>query len=183
MNHIENLIRYINEDDIYQEYKRNGITKDMSDFDKFCIGHCEDIEAVLREEKGEPMNIKFYYNEKDFVKNDGVKLSKERIQEMIDDVVKRLDKPGEYSFSSTGDTIIIGFRWDKEVSIYVCKNYEHAEAWVENGNWVKMDWSRDYEEEEIQAEKDNYRGYSKEELIDMLIKKPRKPEYNPHKEV
>lgn len=48
MSHIKNLKEYINEDEIYQKYKKDGITPDMSDFDKFCISHCKDIESVLR---------------------------------------------------------------------------------------------------------------------------------------
>ena len=177
MFHISNLKEYIAEDEIYQKYKKEGITPDMSDFDKFCISHCKDIESLLG---GNDMNIKFYYNKKDFSKNDGVKLKDYEIQDMIDDVIKRLDSPGEYSFSATGDTIVIGFRWEEEISIYVCKNYEHAEAWLdENGNWEKMDWSRNYEEEEI---REKYEEFSRDELIEMLIK-DRKPQYNPRKEV
>lgn len=38
---INNLKRYIEEDVIYQE------NKPESDFDKFCIGHCKDIDTVL----------------------------------------------------------------------------------------------------------------------------------------
>ena len=48
MNHIKNLREYIAKDEIYQKYKKEGITPDMSDFDKFCISHCKDIEVVLR---------------------------------------------------------------------------------------------------------------------------------------
>lgn len=177
MFHISNLKEYIAEDEIYQKYKKEGITSDMSDFDKFCIGHCEDIESLLG---GNDMNIKFYYNKKDFSKNDGVKLKDYEIQDMIDDVIKRLDSPGEYSFSATRDTIVIGFRWEEEIHIYVCKNYEHAEAWLdENGNWEKMDWSRNYEEEEI---REKYEEFSRDELIEMLMR-DRKPQYNPRKEV
>lgn len=177
MSHIKNLKEYIAEDEIYQKYKKEGITQDMSDFDKFCISHCEDIESVLG---GNDMNIKFYYNKQDFSKNDGVKLKDSEIQDMIDDVIKRLDAPGEYSLSATGDTIVIGFRWEEEINIYVCKNYEHAEAWLdENGNWEKMDWLKDYEEEEI---REKYEEFSRDELIEMLIK-DRKPQYNPRKEV
>lgn len=185
MSHISNLKDYIAKDEIYQKYKKDGYTSDMSDFDKFCIGHCEDIEAVLEtnnKKRGESETmIKFYYNEKDFTKNDGVKLSDERIQDMIDEVIKGLAEPGDYSFSATGDTIVIGFRWEEEMSIFICKNYEHAEAWVnENGDWEKMDWSIDYEEEE----RNDYRKLSKEELIDILMAKNElKPVYNPRKEV
>lgn len=43
----ERLREYVENDDIYTEYK-NGKC-DMSDFDKFCIEHCKDIESLLNE--------------------------------------------------------------------------------------------------------------------------------------
>lgn len=43
---INNLKQYIEEDLIYKE------NKPQSDFDKFCINHCEDIETVLNCIKG-----------------------------------------------------------------------------------------------------------------------------------
>lgn len=43
----ERLREYVENDDIYTEYK-NGKC-DMSDFDKFCIEHCKDIECLLNE--------------------------------------------------------------------------------------------------------------------------------------
>lgn len=39
---IENLEKYIEDDDIY-----NGTRDNLSDFDKFCINHCTDIVIVL----------------------------------------------------------------------------------------------------------------------------------------
>ncbi len=183
MNHIENLKEYIDEDEIYQKYKKEGITDDMSDFDKFCIEHCEDIESVIEDfykEASDKENLKFYYKSKDFDKNDGVKLSDENIQEMINSVTKGIKKQGDYYYSATGDTIVIGFRHKDEIDIYVCKNYELAKAILdEDGNWEKIDWSRDYEEEEI---REKYEEFSRDELIKMLIE-DRRPQYNPRKEV
>lgn len=43
----ERLREYVEKDDIYTEYK-NGKC-DMSDFDKYCIEHCKDIECLLNE--------------------------------------------------------------------------------------------------------------------------------------
>ena len=43
----ERLREYVENDDIYTEYKSGKC--DMSDFDKFCIEHCEDIECLLNE--------------------------------------------------------------------------------------------------------------------------------------
>ena len=43
----ERLREYVENDDIYTEYK-NGKC-DMSDFDKYCIEHCKDIDSLLNE--------------------------------------------------------------------------------------------------------------------------------------
>lgn len=43
----ERLREYIENDEIYTEYKSGKC--DMSDFDKFCIEHCKDIECLLNE--------------------------------------------------------------------------------------------------------------------------------------
>ena len=43
----QRLQEYISTDEIYQDYK-NGKTN-LSDFDKFCIQHCKDIEELLNE--------------------------------------------------------------------------------------------------------------------------------------
>lgn len=43
---IKNLKRYIKDDEIYQEYNNNP-AQYFSDFDKFCIEHCEDIKRTI----------------------------------------------------------------------------------------------------------------------------------------
>ena len=43
-----NLKKYIEQDKIYQDYKK-GKLEDKSDFDEFCINHCEDIKNALDE--------------------------------------------------------------------------------------------------------------------------------------
>ena len=48
MNCKERLKEYINKDEIYQNYKQNKLMN-SSDFDKFCIQHCKDIEELLEE--------------------------------------------------------------------------------------------------------------------------------------
>lgn len=52
--HIKNLHEYIVNDKIYQDYK-NGIKPSHNDgntdFEYFCIGHCEDIEWALNKLK------------------------------------------------------------------------------------------------------------------------------------
>ena len=47
MDYKERLKQYLEEDTIYSEYKSGKC--DMSDFDKFCIEHCKDIERLLNE--------------------------------------------------------------------------------------------------------------------------------------
>lgn len=47
MNYKERLKQYLEEDVIYSEYRSGRC--DMSDFDKFCIEHCKDIECLLNE--------------------------------------------------------------------------------------------------------------------------------------
>ena len=48
MNCKEKLKEYISKDEIYQNYKQNKLMN-PSDFDKFCIQHCKDIEELLEE--------------------------------------------------------------------------------------------------------------------------------------
>ena len=48
MNCKERLKEYISKDEIYQNYKQNKLMN-CSDFDKFCIQHCKDIEELLEE--------------------------------------------------------------------------------------------------------------------------------------
>ena len=47
MNYKERLKQYLEEDTIYSEYKSGKCN--ISDFDKFCIEHCKDIESLLNE--------------------------------------------------------------------------------------------------------------------------------------
>ena len=48
MNCKESLKEYIDKDEIYQDYKQDKLMN-LSDFDKFCIQHCKDIEELLKE--------------------------------------------------------------------------------------------------------------------------------------
>lgn len=65
MNYKERLREYIENDEIYTEYKSGKC--DMSDFDKFCIEHCKDIECLLNEneEQKEVIDKTIEYIEKD----------------------------------------------------------------------------------------------------------------------
>ena len=55
----DKLIEYIEHDPIYQDYK-NGKLKEPSDFDLFCIEHCEAIEELLNQNNSLRGNIKKY---------------------------------------------------------------------------------------------------------------------------
>lgn len=146
--------------------------------------------------------IKFYYgSENDFQNTDNaIKLSDEKIQEMIDDVVSRLNSAimtnsdDNSAFCATGDTIVIGFAFDEDcddfldtINIFVCRNYKEAIGWYdEKGNFVKMNWKQNEDDDE-------YANYSREELIEIIKKYKEndcfdflnhlKPVYNPRKEV
>lgn len=41
------LKEYIEKDELYQKYKQGELT-DPTDFEEFCIKHCEDIEKMLK---------------------------------------------------------------------------------------------------------------------------------------
>ena len=43
----DRLKQYIEEDEIYNNYLTRKMN--MSDFDKFCVQHCKDIEEILNE--------------------------------------------------------------------------------------------------------------------------------------
>ena len=43
----ERLQQYIDNDEVYQGYKNGNMN--LTDFEKFCIQHCKDIEEILEE--------------------------------------------------------------------------------------------------------------------------------------
>ena len=46
----ERLSEYVKQDIVYNRYKENP-NQEFSDFEKFCIQHCKDIEQMLKENK------------------------------------------------------------------------------------------------------------------------------------
>lgn len=143
--------------------------------------------------------VRFYYGSKEDFRDcsDAVRLSDEEVQRLVDDVTKRLldkiDRNAENNsaFCGTGDTMVFGFAFDEDndgeldaINIFVCRNYEEAEAWLTEDyrNFEKMNWEKDYEMEEYDAERAELEQYSKDDLIRMVIKS-RYADYNPHKEV
>lgn len=47
----ERLKEYVKLDYVYQEWKRDENINELSDFDWFCVQHCQDIEHILKENK------------------------------------------------------------------------------------------------------------------------------------
>ena len=143
--------------------------------------------------------LKFYYGYDQDFRNckDAVRLSNKEVQNLVDEVVKDLLKIVENNdqnnstFRGTGDTMVFGFAFDEdqdgkldEINVFVCRNYEEAEAWLSKDfkTFEKMDWEKDYEREEYEAEIAKLEENSKEELIKMVINS-KYPDYNPRKEV
>ena len=63
----ERLTEYIERDEIYQDYKKDKLMY-ASDFDKFCIEHCKDIEELLEENQELQKQLEYlrsgeYYNQ------------------------------------------------------------------------------------------------------------------------
>lgn len=50
MNYKERLKQYVKEDKIYNDWLDEN-TSYISDFDRFCIEHCKDIEELLKQNK------------------------------------------------------------------------------------------------------------------------------------
>lgn len=134
------------------------------------------------------MNIKFNYNKNDFKDCSGaVKVSDEEIQKRIDRICRDLSleigkakEPGYY-FICSGNTYVIGFIDDEDgdgvldnVRIFVCKDFEEAEGWINKDSvFEKMDWLEAEEEDKLY-------DLSKEELIEIIR---RDIPYNPRREV
>lgn len=53
----ERLREYINKDYSYNNYKSGIKLEEMSDFDRFCIQHCKDIEDLLNENEVQSAKI------------------------------------------------------------------------------------------------------------------------------
>lgn len=145
--------------------------------------------------------MKFIYgNKEDFIDtHDAVRLSVSETQKLIDEVTEdMMEIIGQsvinievaYSFRETGDTMVFGLAFDEdrdniydEFSIYVCKDYDEAMAYLdENNDLRKIDWTFEERKSERIAELERY---TKDELINMIIEehKDSYPSYNPHKEI
>lgn len=56
----ERLKQYIDNDEVYQDYKNGNIN--LTDFEKFCIQHCKDIEEILEENQELKSELELYEN-------------------------------------------------------------------------------------------------------------------------
>ena len=142
--------------------------------------------------------IKFYYGYDQDFRNckDAVRLSNKEVQNLVDEVVKDLQNimrnntENNSTFRGTGDTMVFGVSFDEDgdgkldsMDIFVCRNYEEAEGWLnEDGYFEKIDWTKDYEVEEYNSEIARLEENTKDELIKMIMES-RHPDYNPRREV
>ena len=94
----ENLKTYIKEDIIYKEYLKNK-NKNFSDFDKFCIQHCKDIDELLEENQGLKAELQLYQG--------ALKREHEAIHR-VNDLEERIDKAIEYINKYAWQEDIIG---------------------------------------------------------------------------
>ena len=94
----ENLKTYIKEDIIYKEYLKNK-NKNFSDFDKFCIQHCKDIEELLEENEKLKAELQLYQG--------ALKREHEAIHR-ANDLEERIDKAIEYINKYAWQEDIIG---------------------------------------------------------------------------
>ena len=96
----DRLIEYINKDYSYINYK-TGV-EDGTDFDKFCIQHCKDIEELLEENrklKEELEKIKqptIFIDTQDMEERYGEQLYQDYLVEQNKDLQQRIDKATEY---------------------------------------------------------------------------------------
>ena len=124
-----------------------------------------------------------------FSKNeDAVHVSDDATQEMIDEVIENLITSKEdvdFTFQSTGDTLVAGVKWDEdgEIDVIVTQKYSNACLLKDKyGNYQPIDWLEEQEKDELSDR-------SVDELVAeiMLLRKEledqRKPQYNPRREV
>ena len=91
----ENLKTYIKEDIIYKEYLKNK-NKNFSDFDKFCIQHCKDIEELLEENEKLKAELQLYQGA---LKRENEAIHKVNdLEEVIKKAIELLNNP--WSFES-----------------------------------------------------------------------------------
>lgn len=86
----DRLKQYIEEDKIYNNWLNNNLNE-LSDFDKFCIQHCNDIKEILEENQELKKQLK--------IKHDGFMASVEESCELAEENQKYkevIDKAIEY---------------------------------------------------------------------------------------
>ena len=124
-----------------------------------------------------------------FSKNeDAVHISDDATQEMIDEVIENLIASKEdvdFTFQSTGDTLVAGAKWDEEGEIDVIVTQKYSNACLlkdKYGNYQPIDWLEEQEKDELSDR-------SVDELVAEImslrkeLEDQRKPQYNPRREV
>ena len=85
----DRLKEYIEKDEIYQNYKKGKLTN-ISDFDKFCIQHCKDIEELIEENKELKKQID-YLRSGEYINQ--LKFEVNMLQNVVDNMeVSKVDK-------------------------------------------------------------------------------------------
>lgn len=87
--------------------------------------YCPQCGGVVETERIEPFTFPdtFYHFG---VSEDAVCLSDDEVQRYVDIVKRKLQQEcqvGEYAFTGSGDTMVFGFKFEDEDTIYVAKNY------------------------------------------------------------
>ena len=104
---IENLKKYVEEDDIYTRYK-NGEYKEISDFELFCINHCKDIEIILGNLEMKKTANKELENKNNEILNSniGIDLSYDDYipKQAIKDKIEEINKKYEDSKDENGES-------------------------------------------------------------------------------
>ena len=104
---IENLKKYVEEDDIYTRYK-NGEYKEISDFELFCINHCKDIEIILGNLEMQKTANKELENKNNEILNSniGIDLSYDDYipKQAIKDKIEEINKKYEDSKDENGES-------------------------------------------------------------------------------
>lgn len=95
----DRLKQYIEEDEIYNNWVNNNLNE-LSDFDKFCIQHCNDIKEILEENQELKKQLK--------IKHDGFMASVEESCELAEEnqkykevINKAIELLGNYKHYST----------------------------------------------------------------------------------
>lgn len=100
--------------------------------------------------------------------SDAKHLSQEEVQKYIDEITEKLSSDSDdYHFITTGDTFIIGIKYEDSIDVFVTQSFLLGSLVKENdNNWYPVDY--------------NLYKKDKDELIEEINKL--RAQYNPNKE-